>query len=144
MSVGPVWVADFGSAPAITATMLESADIPGGTKRLLLKTANSKCWQEEGRCDFIEDYIALSVGGADWVRDKGVEVVGIDYLSIELYGEPENKTHHILLGNDIVVIEGLNLTGVESGAYELMCLPLKLKGIEGAPARVFLRQGEGK
>ena len=69
----------------------------------------------------------------------GVKLVGIDYLSIERYGEPNHQTHHILLGNQVTVVEGLDLRQVSAGLYNIICLPLKLVNSDGAPARVLLQ-----
>jgi arylformamidase len=72
--------------------------------------------------------------------DRGVSLVGIDYLSIEKYNNPGHPTHHALLRAGVVIIEGLNLTGVPAGDYELIALPMRLKGADGAPTRVVLRK----
>ena len=70
----------------------------------------------------------------------GIKVVGVDYLSVDQYQDMARPAHHILLGAGVVIIEGLDLTGVPPGDYELFCLPLKIKDGNGAPARVFLRE----
>lgn len=137
--VGPVQVIDCRGLDKITDEDLVKAAMVKGTERLLFKTDNSRHWVS-GNSAFDESFVALTPKAAQWVTDFGIKLVGIDYLSIERFGEPGNKTHHILLGNGIIVIEGLDLSMVEAGRYELMCLPLKLKGVEGAPARVFLRE----
>ena len=66
--------------------------------------------------------------------------MGIDYLSIEKYKSPDHATHHVLLRSNVIVIEGLNLSGVSQGDYELAALPVKLEGADGAPTRVILRE----
>ena len=116
---------------------LEAAQIAPGTERLLLKTANSRRWAA-GPLDFVEDYVALMPAAARWVVKRGIGLVGIDYLSIETYDDAANETHRTLLGNGVLVIENLNLTGVEPGPYTLLCLPLRLAAGDGAPARVLL------
>jgi arylformamidase len=111
--------------------------VPPGTERLLLKTANSKLWRP-GKASFTTDYVALSAEGAQWLIEREIKLVGIDYLSIEPFTDAEHETHRALLGNDILIIEALNLTRIEPGEYGLMCLPLPLAGGDGAPARVLL------
>jgi arylformamidase len=109
-----------------------------GCERVLFKTRNSRIW-DQGAGGFREDYVALSESAALYLADKNIRLVGIDYLSIEGFHAPGNPVHKILLERDIVILEGLNLSSVNPGAYELICLPLRLKGAEGAPARALLR-----
>ena len=71
--------------------------------------------------------------------DAGIRLVGIDYLSIQLFGD-SSETHEILLQSDVLILEGLNLDGILAGKYELICLPLSILGAEGAPARAVLRK----
>jgi arylformamidase len=133
---GPVYVADFSDRGVITAMDLERHSLSDNVSRILIKTANSKLWAN-GESRFTTDYVALSADAAQWLVDRHFQLVGIDYLSIQLfYDGPE--THYILLGADVVVVEGLNLSGVQAGYYELICLPMRLMGTEGAPARVLL------
>ncbi|GFO59246.1 cyclase [Geomonas silvestris] len=106
-----------------------------GVERLLLKTGNSRLWQESG---FSPDFAALSVDGAQYLVEAGVKLVGIDYLSIEGM-DGDGTVHRTLLKNDVLVVEGLNLEGIDPGEYELICLPLKVKGGDGAPVRALLR-----
>lgn len=135
--VGPAHVAAFEGA-CVDAADLAAAAIPTNCKRLLLRTPNSALW---GQGDaFKEDFVALTPEAAQWLVDRGIDLVGIDYLSIERYGEPDNRTHQILLGAGVVVIEGLNLSRATPGDYELICLPLRLDDAEGAPARAVLRR----
>ena len=134
--MGPAVVVYLPDAEAITAATLESLSLPPGTQRLLLRTRNSHLWQNRVR-EFQPDFVALTADAAQWVVDRGLRLIGVDYLSVQrFYDGPE--THHILLGAAVVVIEGLNLTDVEPGQYQLVCLPLKLEGVEGAPARAVL------
>lgn len=135
--IGPVYVAEVpAQVEAITVDVLEGLAVPEGVQRLLLKTRNSLLWGSSIQ-EFDPNFVALTAEAAQWVVDRGMAVVGIDYLSIQRFADgPE--THQILLGAGVVVIEGLNLSQVEPGGYELFCLPLKLKGVEGAPARVVL------
>jgi arylformamidase len=122
---------------AIKADDLAALSIPEDTKRLLLKTPNSELWKA-GRQDFDPGYVALSADGAKWIVERGIHLVGIDCLSVQPYGD-KPETHEILLGAGVPIIEGLNLADVIPGWYELICLPVKLIGTEGAPARVVLR-----
>jgi arylformamidase len=117
--------------------VLESLALPADVQRLLLKTRNSLLWRS-GIQEFDPNFVALTAEAAQWVVDRGMAVVGIDYLSIQRFADGP-ATHQILLGAGVVVIEGLDLSQVEPGNYELFCLPLKLKGVEGAPARVILK-----
>ena len=116
---------------------LEAAEIPAGTERLLFKTSNSHRWRPLPM-PFEEDFVALSPSGARWVADRGIGLVGIDYLSIEGWNDSANETHRTLLGEGVLILEGLNLTGIEPGDYFLFCLPLHLQGADGAPARALL------
>ncbi|MCP4610435.1 MAG: cyclase family protein, partial [Planctomycetes bacterium] len=86
------------------------------------------------------NYVPLTGDGARYLVEKRTKLVGIDYLSIEEYKKEGYPTHHTLLEAGIVIVEGLDFSGVPSGDYELLCLPLRLKGIDGAPARVLLRE----
>lgn len=135
--LGPAWVANF-SESAIDAVALQSAGIPSDCTRLLLRTNNSRRWAAE--TEFSPDYVALTSDGAQWLVERGIGLVGIDYLSIERFQEPEQRTHRILLEAGVVIIEGLNLSEAAPGRYELLCLPLRLDDAEGAPARVVLRE----
>jgi arylformamidase len=105
--------------------------------RVLIKTHNSRWW---GDPQFHADFVGVAESGARFLVDHGVKVVGVDYLSIDIYKAPGKPAHHILLGSGTVVIEGLNLRDVEPGVYEMFCLPLRLVGSDGAPARVVLRK----
>ena len=105
--------------------------------RLLIKTANSRLW---GSPTFHADYVGVTEAGARYLVDRGVKVLGVDYLSVEEFKTPGAPAHHVLLGGGTIVIEGLNLRDVEPGAYDMYCLPLRVVGADGAPARVVLRQ----
>lgn len=120
----------------IDRKLLEGLDLKG-VERLLLGTRNSALLKQ-GRFDL--DYAFVSADAARYLVDTGIKLVGVDYLSIEEYQKEGRPTHHILLEAGLVVVEGLDLTGVPAGDYELLCLPLKLKDADGAPARVFLRE----
>jgi arylformamidase len=134
--IGPAVVLDTGPAKEITAAVLNAARIPDGTERLLLRTANSLRLDMYDR-PFDEDYAALTLDGAEWLATKRLRLVGIDYLSIQRYAEPPD-VHRALLGAGMSILEGLRLAEVAPGPYELVCLPLRLVNVEGAPARAIL------
>jgi arylformamidase len=122
----------------VTAEALEAASIPAGMERLLLRTRNSNLWQR-GEKEFFTGFVGISVDGAEWLVRRGVKLVGVDYLSVAPY-EQGAPTHKVLLSAGIVLLEGLDLHKVQPGPYELYCLPLKLFGSDGAPARAILIQ----
>ncbi|MDQ3549462.1 MAG: cyclase family protein [Chloroflexota bacterium] len=137
--VGPCWVADLtASGPEVEAGELEAADIPEETERLILKTTNTGLWRTSPTA-FVEDYVGLSLDAARWVVEHGIRLIGIDYLSIGGMRTANVETHQLLLGNDVIIVEGLDLDQIAPGAYELLCLPLKIRNGDGAPARVALR-----
>ncbi|MDE3088564.1 MAG: cyclase family protein [Chloroflexota bacterium] len=133
---GPARVVDMtGVEKAITARDLARVKLPKRAVRILFKTRNSGLWDRPG---FQKDFVALAWDAAQWLVDHGVILVGIDYLSAELFDASEPKTHRILLGAGIVIVEGLNLTAITPGNYTLACLPLKIKNGDGGPARAIL------
>lgn len=132
--IGPCSVVEIPEpGDAIDRAALEAAGVSDGTKRLLLKTPNSKLWE---RSEFSRELVRLDSSGARWVVEAGIELVGIDYLSI---GDAD--AHRTLLGAGVVALEGLDLREIEAGGYTLICLPLRLIGSDGAPARVVLTDG---
>jgi arylformamidase len=139
--IGPAFVVYIPQVETITAEILSALTLPSGTKRLLLRTENSVLW-EKGITNFSPGYVALNIDAAKWIVEQGIRLIGIDYLSIQSYNG-NHETHRILLGAGVIIVEGLNLTNVEPGKYELICLPLKLVGSDGAPARVVLRRLPG-
>ena len=122
----------------ITNEVLNSASIPIGVERLLIKTRNSEIWSRNEK-GFIEDFVAINSDGAEWLVQNGIKLVGVDYLSVAPYGEGV-ETHRILLSAGIIALEGLNLSNVTGGYYELYCLPIKIDGSDGAPARAILKK----
>jgi arylformamidase len=124
-----VVVAATGVDGELDEDALASLDLPDD-ERLLFKTKNSALWEQPS---FSHDSIRLNGSGARYLIERGVRLVGIDYLSI---GDAD--AHRELLGAGVVAVEGLDLREVEPGAYELVCLPLKLEGSDGAPARAIL------
>jgi arylformamidase len=109
-------------------------------RRILFKTRNSNFWNnpEQG---FRADYTYIDPGAARLLVESGINLVGIDYLSVEQFHSDKFETHRILLSNRIAILEGLDLREVAAGSYELICLPLKIAGGngDGAPARTILR-----
>jgi arylformamidase len=111
-----------------------------GQKRVLFKTRNSSFWRDPTAV-FRQDFTYLELPAARRLVQLGIELVGIDYLSIEQFGQKEHPTHLALLEQGVVIVEGLNLGDVPAGKYELICLPLRVRSGngDGAPARVVLR-----
>ena len=137
MLMGPAVVVYLPETDVITPDQLDAQKLPPNTQRLLLKTKNSRLWDHPDH-EFKPEFVALSATSADWMVDHGIRLVGIDYLSIQLYEDVEPQTHRTLLDAGIIIIEGLDLRQVSPGGYNLICLPLKLAGSEGAPARAVL------
>jgi arylformamidase len=138
--VGPCRVVDLTHLEGhVGRADLEAAEV-AGTTRLLLKTRNSELGLL-GREGFVEDYVAISLEAAEYLVEIGVEMVGVDYLSVEPFEDKEFNTHHTLLGADVVIFEGLMLAAAEQGGYFLACLPLKLVGSDGSPVRAILIRG---
>ena len=134
--VGPCVVIEMDdSVMSIGPAELEAHDL-SGVKRVLFKTRNSRSLQKKS--EFVKDYTYVSPEGADQLVALGVELVGVDYLSVEQFKSGHHRTHRSLLGAQVVIIEGLALTDVPPGRYQLVCLPLKLRGLDGAPARAIL------
>jgi arylformamidase len=132
---GPALVVDLrGVERSIDAAALARVDLEDVT-RVVFATRNSELWSGDG---FSWDFVSVAPDAAELLVAAGVRLVGVDYLSV---GSPE--THRILLGAEVVVVEGLDLTGVAAGRYELFCGPVKLDGADGAPARVLLRPWDG-
>ena len=135
--IGPCVVADLtGAIDHITAADLESAGIPGETTRLLLKTTNSNLWVTSPS-EFDPSYLGITPDGAEWLVNRGIDLIGIDYHSVEPYGAG-GTTHRIILGAGLIILETVNLGDVEPGAYQLYCMPLRIDGYDGAPCRAIL------
>jgi arylformamidase len=122
---------------ALTAEVLENLRVPKDTLRLLIRTRNSDRWAQGGLTHFEEQFVAVTEDGARWLVDRGIRLVGVDYLSVAPYAAPV-PTHRILLEDGVIPLEGLNLVNVPAGMYQLVCLPLKIVGADGAPARTIL------
>ena len=134
--IGRARVIEITSRAGVSAADLEGVDFTDDI-RLLIKTHNSRLW---GSPAFHEDYAGVLESGARHLVDHGIKLVGVDYLSVEKFHNPGAPAHHVLLGAGTIVIEGLNLRDVEPGIYEMICLPLRIVGSDGAPARVVLRR----
>ena len=130
--IGPAEVVDATSATVALdlVTLRDLELLPPGAERILFKTRNSQLWS---RNEFTRDFVRLDGEAAAYLVERGVKLLGIDYLSI---GDAE--AHRTLLSAGVVCVEGLDLRGIEPGSYELVCLPLKLVGSDGAPARAVL------
>ncbi len=129
--LGPAHVVDATVLDGpIDAESLGRLTLPKDAERLLLKTRNSELW---ARSEFTRDFIRLTADGARLLIGRGVRLVGLDYLSI---GDAD--AHRVLLGSGVVALEGIDLREVEPGPYQLICMPLRLVGSDGAPARVLL------
>lgn len=132
---GPCQVVEIFEVAKIGALALEESTLDPAAQRVLLKTDNST------RCSgpFDPDFVGLDLSGAQWLAEHKVELVGIDYLSIQAFDE-DDEVHRRLLEVPVTILEGLVLRDVSAGWYELMCLPLRLRGVEAAPARALLRR----
>ena len=136
--IGETTVADLrGVAGPIGPGELATLSLNEKVTRLLLRTDNSALWATHPHV-FPNEYVSLSADGARWLVDRGIRLIGIDFLSIEARGAPGHPTHRTLLEAGVVILEGLDLSEVEPGTYTLVCAPLKIAGGDGAPARAVL------
>jgi arylformamidase len=137
--IGPVSVVDATAATThFDALGLEALAIPAGAERVLFKTTNSALWDSPR---FEPRFLGITDDGARWLVDRGLRLVGMDYLSVAPYGDAP-PTHRALLEAGIVILEGIDLRAVAPGEYRLVCLPLRLVGADGAPARAVLMPTE--
>ena len=135
---GKAYLVEFSrQIDVVSDKVLSSASIPEGVERLLIKTRNSELWRQ-GNNNFHENFVAINNGGAEWLVQKGIKLVGVDYLSVAPFADGV-PTHKTLLKAGLIAIEGLDLSNVTRGYYELFCLPLKIANADGAPARVILK-----
>jgi arylformamidase len=133
--IGPALLIGFSdSVRSVGATELHEHDIRNH-KRILLRTRNSAFLSQR---EFVKDYTFLTPDGAQYLVDNGVELVGIDYLSIEQFHSGHHRTHRTLLERSVVIVEGLDLSVPPPGEYQFICLPLRIEGCDGAPARAVL------
>jgi arylformamidase len=133
---GPARVIGIDDPVAVSAPELERHGIEQG-ERLLFRTSNSdRCWSTD---EFVEDFVYISEDAAALLAEREVRLVGIDYLSVGGFHVDGAAIHRRLLGAGVWILEGLDLRSVAPGRYEMVCLPLRLAGAEGGPARVLLR-----
>jgi len=132
--VGEAVVIQIADPVSVTVVELQQHAL-SSAQRVLLRTRNSQLWSR-GR--FQEDFVYIEPGAAEYLATLGVRLVGIDYLSVDRFGDTSSPAHHALLGKGMVIVEGLDLSKVDPGTYTLVCLPLSITGAEGAPARAVL------
>jgi arylformamidase len=117
---------------------LLTANIPADCKRLLIKTDNSALWDDLNH-EFYRKYVALSEDAAQYIVDIGIELIGIDYLSISAFDDPPEIVHEILLKQEVVILEGVDLREIQPAVYDLICLPIKVEKADGIMCRAILR-----
>jgi arylformamidase len=133
--IGPAQVIAFADdVMSVTAADLQQSGL-ANAQRVLIRTRNSTFIKER---EFHPDYTYLAPDAAEYLASAGVKLVGVDYLSVEQFHSGHHKTHRTLLGRGIVIVEGLDLSGIAPGEYAFCCLPLRLEGLDGAPARAVL------
>lgn len=141
--IGPCVVVDArGLSGALGVAELEELGIPADAVRVLFLTDSSALWRR-GPVAFPDAYTSLSAEGARWLVDRGVLLVGTDFLSIEARGAPGHPTHATLLGARVAIVEGLDLGAVQPGTYLLVVMPLRVVDGDGGPARAALIDVEG-
>ena len=133
--IGPAYVVDAtGISADIDAATLARLDVPAGVSRIIFKTPNSRLWDRQ---EFSADFFGVTADAAKALVSSGVELVGIDYLSLAPASDPA-PAHIVLLEAGVVILEGVDLRAVEPGPYRLICLPLPIESCDGAPARAVL------
>ncbi len=138
--IGNCQVVEIDVAETIEVDHLREKDL-GSYERVLFKTRNSREWQRTP-LTFNSSYVALGLSAARYLIENKCKLVGIDYLSVEAFHSKDNVVHKELFSHDVVILEGIDLSDVPVGEYELLCFPLKLMHCDAAPARVFLRSVE--
>ncbi|MBI9046880.1 MAG: cyclase family protein [Anaerolineaceae bacterium] len=135
--IGPVQVIRINNEiELITEEVLEVLSIKTGFKKVLFRTRNSEIWMKN-TMDFDFSFVGFSKDAAQYLVDKGIELIGVDYLSVAPFNDPISA-HKELLSSGVVILEGLNLSEVDEGEYRLYCLPIKFIGLDGGPARAIL------
>jgi arylformamidase len=135
-TIGAARVIEINDPSRVTAGELRQHDLEPG-ERILLHTTNSeRCWTTD---EFVADFVYISEEAAGYLAERRIRTVGIDYLSVGGYFVDGARIHRILIDAGIWIIEGLDLSSAPAGHYELICLPVKLHGSDGAPARAILR-----
>ena len=126
----------FGRSKSPVIRIADLEGIPTGIERIIFKTRNSDLWRKPG---FQTDYVYLDPDAAEWLVNRGIRLVGTDYLSVDKM-KSGHATHTRLLQAGVIIVEGLDCSEVPEGTYTLVCLPLKIKGGDGAPARAGSRK----
>jgi arylformamidase len=135
-AMGPARVIEIRDRESIKPDILRAHRLKRG-ERILFKTRNSsRAWKTDR---FLKDFVSISEEAAHWLTERRVRTVGIDYLSVAGYASDTAAIHRALLKAGIWIIEGLNLSKVRPGPYELLCLPIKIARSDGAPARALLK-----
>ena len=134
--IGAAWLVHLPGDGHITAAQLAGAGIPAEVTRLLIRTENSDRVATDGR--FEPGFLALTAEAAAWLLEKGMRLVGIDGPSVEPFEAEEAPVHRALLQAGIVIVEDLDLAGIPTGPYRLICLPLRVAAADGSPARAVL------
>ena len=132
----PAQVVEILDPLAVRAEDLQKVQTRPG-EAILFRTGNSHSGRAcSGR--FVEEYVYVAEDAARWCVERELRLVGLDYISIDRYGDPETPAHRIILGAGLLALEGINLVDVPPGRYTLLCLPLRIKGAEGCPVRAVL------
>jgi len=134
--IGTTFVAYLPKVKTISSADLEKVRIPKSVKRILFKTSNSLLW-EKRVSKFEKEYVGITPDAAMWLSKRNFKLVGVDYLSVAKFDEAP-EVHKILLKKGIALLEGINLSGVRPGKYELICLPIKIAGLEASSTRAVL------
>jgi arylformamidase len=134
--IGPALLVDIPKARSIGRAHLEAVNFQG-MERILFKTENSNHWNDG---QFYEQFVYLEPEAAELLVERGMKLVGIDYLSIDQFKSEKHASHFVLLRRSVVIIEGLNLSQVLPGKYHMTALPLNLQDVDGAPTRVILTE----
>ena len=135
IAIGPARVIDIKDTRTVRPKDLKQYTFKRG-ERILFKTTNSeRCWKTD---NFVEDFVDISPEAAQVLADAGLSLIGLDYLSVRAPASATG-THKILLGAGIWLLEGLNLSAVGAGNYDLICLPLRIVQNDGSPVRAVLR-----
>lgn len=133
--IGPALIVHLPRVKEITADDLDKLEIKKDVTRILFKTSNSSLWGSGSQ--FKKDYVGLTVSAAKWLVKRNIKLVGVDYLSIAKF-EEAIEVHKILLGEGVALLEGINLSKVKPGIYQLICLPIRFANLEAAPVRAVL------
>jgi len=132
----PAVVAESASPRAVSREELQGLNLTA-ERAVLLKTANSASGLVRSR-RFSEKYVHLATGAAQFLAELHVPLVGLDYYSVDPFNSHDYPSHRALLGAGVLILEGIDLAAVAPGEYTLLCLPLKLDGVEASPVRAVL------